>query len=265
MLRLYLFHKPSIHSDEHALIMSIAQSWLCQETFDYGTRYRHPNKQLGYYCSRLLIRHALAELTSHHPAEFIISRSDVGGGLQASLPNNTNATLSSSPSLPTFSISHTASTVGLIISDEKYTDIGLDLESRERPVSGVGLSHRYFATAVAEWVAGQHNPDSAFLQIWTQAEALVKAAKTGMGNNTKKMRFAFADKTATLKAEQPIGNDLHLSWHSKTAIHKDLQWSAVVGQPNNQTVTPILSMLSSLAPESISVSDLQAYSGNAFL
>lgn len=243
--------------------MRIAQSWLCQEAFAYGTRYRHPNKQLGYYCSRLLIRHALAELTTHHPTEFIISRSDIGGGLQASLPDNAAAHLSRSQSLPSFSISHTASTVGLIISDEKHSDIGLDLESRERPVSGVGLSHRYFSTDVAEWVADQHNPDAAFLLIWTQAEALVKAAKTGMGNNTKKMRFAFADKTAALKPEQSIGNDAHLSWHSKTAIYQDLQWSAVVGQPKNWTATSILSILSNLAPESISIAELQAYSGNA--
>lgn len=95
------------------------------------------------------------------------------------------------PALPwlDFNLSHAGSHVAIAFARNQA--LGVDIEVRSRQVPVAGLSRRFFGTAEAAALARIAPGDrtTAFLQLWTQKEAVLKALGQGLSFGLDRVEF----------------------------------------------------------------------------
>lgn len=169
---------------------------------------RHAQQQTAqrraeFVVTRGTLRQLLAEHTTI-PVDAWSFMRDTRGRLHANCPTDLLATAS----IPDINISHTHGLV--VVGVCSNGQIGVDAENAQRQVRHQQLADRFFTTNEQQWLAQQHEPREAFLELWTIKEAYLKAMGTGIAHHLPFAEF-----------EQVSVGDVHRTW----------QWTAPAGHP----------------------------------
>lgn len=112
------------------------------------------------------------------------------------------------PDLPDlhFNLSHAGHHVLLAFSRDMA--LGVDLEVVQRRVSLDGIARRFFAPAETLALSGLPEPlqHSAFLQLWTHKEAVLKALGIGIGFGLERVEFTL-DATGTIASLHAVAEE----------------------------------------------------------
>ncbi len=134
-------------------------------------RFRIEFARRRFILARILLRHELAAIVGIDPSELGF---EVGGHGKPELAEPNLETP------PHFNLSHSGDLVVLAIAG---TDVGADVESVRPVPNAEKLAHRFFSPAerLAVFSLDGGARDQAFLRIWTQKEAYLKATGLGVG------------------------------------------------------------------------------------
>lgn len=144
---------------------------LPAEEHDRAARFRVAPARHRYVLARSVLRQCLGSFLGIQPKNLRFSTGDRGKPYLAS-PEIENP--------PHFNLSHSGNVVALIVGP---VDVGVDVESLREVSSAGRLAHRFFSPSEQSIVNALGGPvrDHAFLRIWTQKEAYLKATGLGVG------------------------------------------------------------------------------------
>lgn len=105
-----------------------------------------------------------------------------------------------------FNLSHTRGLVACAVTRDG--DVGLDVESIDRPVDERGISRRYFTPAEDTFLHACRDDERAtrFIELWTLKEAYIKAIGQGLAHPLNEFGFAF-EGTGGVRFDAPSGTD----------------------------------------------------------
>ena len=134
-------------------------------------RFRIESARRRFVLARTLLRHEVATIVGIDPSEIGF---EIGGHGKPQLAKTALETP------PHFNLSHSGDLVVLAIAE---TDVGADVESIRPVPNAEKLAHRFFSPAerLAVYALDGGARDRAFLRIWTQKEAYLKATGLGVG------------------------------------------------------------------------------------
>jgi len=134
-------------------------------------RFRIESARRSFVLARTLLRYELATIIGLDPSELGFEVGDHGKPQLAKPDLETP---------PHFNLSHSGDLVVLAIAE---TDVGADVESIRPVPNAEKLAHRFFSPAERLAVVSLDGGarDRAFLRIWTQKEAYLKATGLGVG------------------------------------------------------------------------------------
>lgn len=141
------------------------------EELERAARFRVTAARHRYVLARSFLRRSLGSVLDTDPRTLGFSMGDRGKPF---------LTFPEIEDPPRFNVSHSGDVVALIIGS---VDVGVDVESL-REVSNAGrLAHRFFSPSEQSIINSLGGParDHAFLRIWTQKEAYLKATGLGVG------------------------------------------------------------------------------------
>lgn len=136
-----------------------------------AARFRVAAARHRFVLARVVLRRSLGSFLDADPGTFGFSTGDRGKPF-LSTPEIEDP--------PRFNLSHSGDVVALIVGS---IDVGIDVEClREMPRAG-RLAHRFFSPGEQSVIDALSGPerDHAFLRIWTQKEAYLKATGLGVG------------------------------------------------------------------------------------
>jgi 4'-phosphopantetheinyl transferase len=136
-----------------------------------AARFRVDEARRRFVLGRVLLRRQLGATLGVEPADLVFESGRRGKpGLAA--PDLRRAV--------GFNLSHSGPIVALVIA---HTEVGIDVERLRRVPDADRLARRFFSRAESDSVLGLTGAarDRAFLRVWTQKEAYLKATGVGVG------------------------------------------------------------------------------------
>ena len=142
-----------------------------------AARFRIETARHRFVLARTVLRHELGAAIGAEPHTLGFVASDHGKPCLA-FPEIDNP--------PTFNLSHSGDLVLLAIA---RVDVGVDVENLRSIPKAEKLAHRFFSPAERKSVfeLGGEARDHAFLRIWTQKEAYLKATGLGVGMELRRV------------------------------------------------------------------------------
>lgn len=191
-LQLWLLEEPAPLSDATETLFA---SWLSAAEQARWQRFHFATDRRRFLLARALVRSVLARYCGVGPAllQFV---QDAHGKPELQQSANSADTLR-------FNLSHTRGLLALAVTTRD--DIGVDVESTDRPADCLALAARYFA---AEEVALLESVEPArqrewFFRLWTLKEAYVKARGLGLKLGLDSFAFCF-DQEGTAQLALPV-------------------------------------------------------------
>ena len=137
-----------------------------------SARFARKQDRDSFLSTRLALRCLLADAMHVHPRELCFRRNP-WGKLQLDQADH--------PAELDFNVSHTEGLAAIALS--RGARIGIDIELQRAVPDCSRIAADVFCEDAAARLAGLREPeqDTTFLRLWTAAEALVKAAGTGLG------------------------------------------------------------------------------------
>ena len=136
-----------------------------------STRFRVASARHRFVLARTLLRRRLGDSLNVNPTALVFANGERGK------PHMVTPDLARPPH---FNLSHSGDVVVLAVSP---TEVGVDVESMREVANAERLARRFFSHTEHEIVHGLKvaDRDHAFLRIWTQKEAYLKATGLGVG------------------------------------------------------------------------------------
>lgn len=136
-----------------------------------STRFRVASARHRFVLARTLLRRRLGDSLNVNPTALVFANGERGK------PHMVTPDLARPPH---FNLSHSGDVVVLAVSP---TEVGVDVESMREVANAERLARRFFSPAEHKIVHGLKVADRghAFLRIWTQKEAYLKATGLGVG------------------------------------------------------------------------------------